>query len=112
LSWYWWTTVRPIGTFPLLREIAAVDSRVTVVKLRRNFGQTAAPRCRLRPRSRVTTSSPWTAICSTIPPTSLCFSRKSAEGYDIVSGWRKHRVDNLWLRRIPSRIARTGSWPS
>ena len=28
-------------TFPLLREIAAVDSRVVVVKLRRNFGQTA-----------------------------------------------------------------------
>ena len=28
-------------TFPMLREIAAVDSRVTVVKLRRNFGQTA-----------------------------------------------------------------------
>src|SRR5205085_11175316 len=30
------------NTFPLLREIAAVDSRVTVVKLRRNFGQTSA----------------------------------------------------------------------
>jgi glycosyltransferase involved in cell wall biosynthesis len=29
------------GTFQMLREIAAVDSRVTVVKLRRNFGQTA-----------------------------------------------------------------------
>src|SRR5438477_166763 len=29
------------NTFPMLREIAAVDSRVTVVKLRRNFGQTA-----------------------------------------------------------------------
>src|ERR671929_2168722 len=28
-------------TFQLLRQIAAVDSRVTVVKLRRNFGQTA-----------------------------------------------------------------------
>src|SRR5947209_11456870 len=28
-------------TFAMLREIAAVDSRVTVVKLRRNFGQTA-----------------------------------------------------------------------
>jgi len=28
-------------TFTLLREIAAVDSRVVVVKLRRNFGQTA-----------------------------------------------------------------------
>ncbi|HTM43038.1 MAG TPA: glycosyltransferase, partial [Terriglobales bacterium] len=30
------------NTFPLLREVAAVDSRVTVVKLRRNFGQTSA----------------------------------------------------------------------
>src|SRR5690349_7628896 len=29
------------NSFALLREIAAVDSRVTVVKLRRNFGQTA-----------------------------------------------------------------------
>src|SRR5437868_12354368 len=29
-------------TFYMLREIAAVDSRVTVVKLRRNFGQTSA----------------------------------------------------------------------
>ena len=29
-------------TFHMLREIAAVDSRVTVVRLRRNFGQTSA----------------------------------------------------------------------
>src|SRR5947199_2428019 len=30
------------GTFRLLREILSVDSRVAVVKLRRNFGQTSA----------------------------------------------------------------------
>ena len=29
-------------TYRLLEEIAAVDSRVLVVKLRRNFGQTSA----------------------------------------------------------------------
>ena len=29
-------------TFPLLQQIAGVDSRVIVVKLRRNFGQTPA----------------------------------------------------------------------
>jgi hypothetical protein len=33
------------------------------------------------------------------------FLEKVAEGYDIVSGWRKNRVDNFWMRRIPSRIA-------
>ena len=38
-------------SFHTLREIAAVDSRVTVVKLRRNFGQ-ASSGCRLRPCPR------------------------------------------------------------
>jgi glycosyltransferase involved in cell wall biosynthesis len=33
------------------------------------------------------------------------FIEKIGEGYDIVSGWRKNRIDNFWLRRIPSRIA-------
>ncbi len=33
------------------------------------------------------------------------FLEKISEGYDIVSGWRKQRIDNLWLRRIPSRCA-------
>jgi hypothetical protein len=27
------------------------------------------------------------------------------QGYDLVSGWRKERVDNFVMRRIPSRIA-------
>ena len=30
---------------------------------------------------------------------------KIEEGYDIVSGWRSHRIDNLLLRKIPSRCA-------
>ena len=30
---------------------------------------------------------------------------KVAEGYDIVSGWRSHRIDNFLLRKIPSRCA-------
>jgi hypothetical protein len=30
---------------------------------------------------------------------------KLSEGYDIVSGWRKIRVDNAVTRKIPSRIA-------
>jgi len=33
------------------------------------------------------------------------FLDKLGEGYDIVSGWRKQRIDNFWLRRFPSRCA-------
>jgi glycosyltransferase involved in cell wall biosynthesis len=38
---------------------------------------------------------------------------KLAEGYDVVSGWRKKRVDNFWLRRVPSFLAnRSMAWLS
>ena len=54
---------------------------------------------------RVSLLSPWMAICSTIPAEIPKFVAKLNEGYDIVSGWREKRIDNLWMRRIPSRCA-------
>ena len=33
------------------------------------------------------------------------FLEKINEGYDIVSGWRKKRVDNFLIRRLPSLLA-------
>src|ERR1700678_3495708 len=92
------------GTFALLREIAAVDSRVTVVKLRRNFGQTAGLAAgfdHARGEYIIAMDGDLQHDPADIP----LFLEKIAEGYDIVSGWRKRRIDNLWLRRIPSRCA-------
>src|ERR1700722_10448474 len=33
------------------------------------------------------------------------FLAKLEEGYDVVSGWRKERIDNFVMRRFPSRCA-------
>ena len=91
-------------TFHLLREIAAVDSRVTVVRLRRNFGQTAGLAAgfdHARGEYVIAMDGDLQHDPADIP----LFLEKIAEGYDIVSGWRKVRVDNYWLRRIPSRCA-------
>jgi len=92
------------NTFPLLREIAAVDSRVTVVKLRRNFGQTAGLAAgfdHARGEYIIAMDGDLQHDPADIP----LFLEKIAAGYDIVSGWRKVRVDNFWVRRIPSRAA-------
>jgi glycosyltransferase involved in cell wall biosynthesis len=91
-------------TFDLLREIAAVDSRVTVVKLRRNFGQTSALAAGFD-HSRGEYIIAMDGDLQHDPADIPLFLEKIAEGYDIVSGWRKRRIDNLWLRRIPSRCA-------
>ena len=92
------------NTFPLLREIAAVDSRVTVVRLRRNFGQTSALAAgfdHARGEYIIAMDGDLQHDPADIP----IFLEKISEGYDIVSGWRQRRIDNLWLRRIPSRCA-------
>jgi len=92
------------GTFRLLTEIAMVDSRVLVVKLRRNFGQTAA----LVAGFDHATGEFIVAMDGDLqhdPEEIPKFIEKLAEGYDLVSGWREHRIDSLIMRRIPSRCA-------
>src|SRR5690349_16251962 len=91
-------------TFQLLRQIAGVDSRVTVVRLRRNFGQTAGLAAgfdHARGEYIIAMDGDLQHDPADIP----IFLEKISEGYDIVSGWRKVRIDNFWLRRIPSRCA-------
>ena len=91
-------------TFPLLREIAGVDSRVVVVKLGRNFGQTSALAAGFD-HARVEYIIAMDGDLQHDPSDIPQFVAKIHEGYDIVSGWRKRRIDNFWLRRVPSRCA-------
>ncbi|MGH9522164.1 MAG: glycosyltransferase family 2 protein [Terriglobales bacterium] len=91
-------------TIKILTEIAAVDSRIVVVKLRRNFGQTAGLAAgfdHARGEYVIAMDGDLQHDPADIP----LFLEKLAEGYDIVSGWRKRRIDNLWFRRMPSRAA-------
>ncbi|PYV56931.1 MAG: glycosyltransferase [Acidobacteria bacterium] len=91
-------------TFHLLRQISGVDSRITVVRLRRNFGQTSALAAgfdHARGEYIIAMDGDLQHDPADIP----MFLEKISEGYDIVSGWRKQRIDNLWLRRIPSKCA-------
>ncbi len=91
-------------SFHLLREITAIDSRVTVVKLRRNFGQTSALAAGFD-HARGDYVIAMDGDLQHDPADIPLFLEKISEGYDIVSGWRHNRIDNLWLRRIPSRCA-------
>lgn len=92
------------NTFKLLQQIAAVDSRVVVVKLRRNFGQTSA----LAAGFNNAQGDYVLAMDGDLqhdPNDIPLFIDKINEGFDVVSGWRKVRIDNFVLRRFPSRCA-------
>jgi glycosyltransferase involved in cell wall biosynthesis len=91
-------------TYKLLEEIAAVDSRVLVVKLRRNFGQTSALAAGFDHASGEYILS-MDGDLQHDPNEIPNFLEKLEEGYDVVSGWRKERIDNFVMRRFPSRCA-------
>jgi len=91
-------------TYKLLEEIAAVDSRVLIIKLRRNFGQTPALAAGFDNASGefiLAMDGDLQHDPAEIPN----FIAKLDEGFDVVSGWRKERIDNFVMRRIPSRCA-------
>src|SRR5437867_792309 len=98
------------GSLNVLREIAATDSRVRVIALRRNYGQTPAMAAGIHAaRGRVLI--PMDADLQNDPVDIARLLEKIDEGFDVVSGWRKNRQDKLITRKIPSMIAnRVISW--
>src|SRR3989449_5143136 len=88
----------------VLRKLAAVDRRVRVIALRRNYGQTPAMSAGIDAASgRVLI--PMDADLQNDPADIARLLDKLDEGYEVVSGWRKNRRDPLFTRKIPSQIA-------
>jgi len=92
------------NTLELLKGIVEKDKSVVVVELGRHFGQTPAIVAGFdtaKGEIIITMDGDLQHSPEEIPN----FLEKIVEGYDVVSGWRKNRVDNIILRKIPSRIA-------
>lgn len=85
-------------------EIARLDSRVRLVKFRRNYGQTAAMAAGIEyARGEILVTMD--GDLQNDPADIELFMAKMEEGYDIVVGWRHKRQDKLVSRKIPSKVA-------
>ena len=92
------------NTIPEASKIASHDTRLRVIKFRRNYGQTPAMAAGIdhaRGKYLITMDGDLQNDPDDIPR----FLEKLDEGYDIVVGWRYNRQDKLITRKIPSRIA-------
>ncbi len=92
------------GSAEVLDRLASRDCRVTVVHLRRNFGQTAAMMAAIQ-RSVGNVIVPMDADGQNDPEDIGRLLEKLAEGFDVVSGWRVAREDRALTRRLPSVVA-------
>ncbi len=92
------------NSYRVLSDIYEHDRRVNVVRLRRNFGQTAALSAGFH-EAKGDVVIAMDGDLQHAPEDIPVLLQKIDEGYDIASGWRKNRVDNALMRKIPSRIA-------
>ena len=92
------------GSWRVLTEAAASRPHLRAIRLRRNFGQTAALACGIdhaRGEVVVTLDADMQNDPADIP---AMLARLQDGPCDVVSGWRRNRKDGF-LRRLPSSLA-------
>src|SRR3954467_3806328 len=90
-------------SFELLANLVETDGHLKVIRLRRNFGQTAALSAGFH-EAKGDIVIAMDGDLQHAPEDIPALLAKIDEGYDIASGWRKERVANA-ARKVPSRIA-------
>src|SRR5258708_4606836 len=91
-------------SFKLLANLVETHERLKLIRLRRNFGQTAALSAGFH-EAEGDVIIAMDGDLQHAPEDIPALLHKIEEGYDIASGWRKERLDNALTRKIPSRIA-------
>lgn len=92
-------------TAEILAELADLDPRVVVLRFKRNYGQTVALAAGFDHAAGEIVLSMDGDLQHDPNDIPRLIETLEATDADIVSGWRQKRVDNLFFRRIPSRIA-------
>lgn len=93
------------GSFELVRQLHEENGRITAIRFRRNFGQTAAFAAgfdHAKGRIIVTLDADRQNDPADIP----ALLAKLEDGpFDVVNGWRVNRQDPFLFRKVPSKIA-------
>jgi len=91
-------------TYSTLSALHHEDPRIKVLRLKRNFGQTAALAAGIaHAKGEVLVFMDGDG--QNDPKDIPALLEKIDEGFDLVAGWRSPRRDPFWRRRFPSHIA-------
>ena len=92
------------GSWECIQALAAKDPNVHGIRFRRNYGKSAALFCgfeRAKGDIVVTMDADLQDSPEEIPEMRRMIVE---DGYDLVSGWKKHRKDNALTKNLPSKL--------
>ncbi len=92
------------GSWQVISHIAAQDNRFKGIKFKRNYGKSAALNVAFRAAKGdvvITMDADLQDSPDEIPS---LYAKIKDENYDLVSGWKKKRYDNVLTKNIPSKF--------
>ena len=93
------------GTFKELARISESEPCLRVIRFRLNFGQTAAMSAGIE-AAQGKIIVPMDGDMQNDPrDIGALIEKLEKEGFDVISGWRKNRMDTEFGRKFPSRVA-------
>ena len=92
------------GSWDVIADFAKADPRIHGIRFRRNYGKSAALYCGFE-RAQGDIVVTMDADLQDAPEEIPAMRRMILdEGYDLVSGWKKHRKDNALTKNLPSKL--------
>ena len=92
------------GTWEAAADIAARYSDVHALRFRRNYGKSAALYCGFERASGDVVFTMDADLQDSPDEIPGMYRMVKEEGWDIVSGWKEHRVDNALTKNLPSKL--------
>jgi len=92
------------GSWKVIRDIAETDRHIKAIAFRRNYGKAAALHtgfAKAEGNVVITMDADLQDSPEEIPE---LYRMITEEGWDIVSGWKKKRYDNVLMKNIPSKL--------
>lgn len=92
------------ASWDVIKGLSAADAHIHGISFRRNYGKSAALYCgfdRAGGDVVITMDADLQDSPDEIP---ALYRKIKEEGYDVVSGWKKHRKDNVLTKNLPSKI--------
>ena len=92
------------GSWKVIEGLHAGDPAVHGIRVRRNYGKSAALYCGFRQacgRVVVTMDADLQDSPDELPE---LYRMITEDGYDVVSGWKQHRQDNKLTKNLPSKL--------
>ncbi len=92
------------GSWEIVKRLQQEDSHIRGISFRRNYGKSAALQTGFeaaRGKVVITMDADLQDSPDEIPE---LYRMIREDGYDVVSGWKKKRYDNVFLKNIPSKI--------